>query len=849
MEQATNQFNKGLQMDTHPMVQSNDSLTDCLNGTLITMNGNEVILQNDMGNRRVNNAFLPPGYQPIGIKEYGGVIYIAAYNPITNQSQIGSFPSPQKKFNNINSNGELDFDYFLSEENQFKETFQLNQEKSLILSFIKSDTQFVLLTEEDSTIYPGDKFVVYCSNLKNKKEQLTNYNNVEGDKIITPKNKDYTLFLGVLNSQNKFMDVTPTLQRWDGNNIINFQKKYDYDVSEKFKFNTGYFIPESFDNIQLEETIQDANFIKARQSLPINTYSSKLIGPLYLKAYLNHVENFDYNITGYKKTIIDENGNPQEVVRLIIDGYFTYNCQDKNSNKIESNTPYQSSNIQDTESQQHEPQSSTDVIINGNDNVYNTQGYSNIGNDNANSSVINVGNDPEDSLMYQFNYNTTQQTFESMFNVDKEYVILTQSDTIQIMIIQDEDFWSPPYSVNNAIYIPSKSKIAILEDNRERYIDEVEINGRVQNLKIYDGFGQQFNNTWKALEGTPRYMSFTCDYGYLDSIKVKTRDISIRQRELEISLLPYYGLSSHTNGISDFKFNEYADRITFYNPLDNITDRFNDNPMYYGSINVTFKDPDHDIKFVEDSGEYKILLYEGTEFTIDVIRNYYLANYFIYMVRLDTTAEIESGEKRYRNGVWDDRGSFYQKNTVTFKCTKSGYLNRIQARHTGICGIPYDTTISRTFTNYKILEKLQRNGNSVPRGEALNLTLISYKTMEIAGFGANMGQRTVEVTSLDGKPIAYGHFEIYDLQQSELDKIQDGRKWNVYEYYALKFKCDELTNNNLIDVEGGIIFHVKQDAFGNYYFYEYTLDYENPEYVKIEDCFSNKEFTYQFNLI
>jgi len=41
-------------MDTHPMVQGNDTLTDCLNGTLITMNGDEVILQNDMGNRRVD---------------------------------------------------------------------------------------------------------------------------------------------------------------------------------------------------------------------------------------------------------------------------------------------------------------------------------------------------------------------------------------------------------------------------------------------------------------------------------------------------------------------------------------------------------------------------------------------------------------------------------------------------------------------------------------------------------------------------------------------------------------------------------------------------------------------------
>jgi len=35
------------------------------------------------------------------MKEYGGIIYIAAYNPITNKSQIGSFPSPERKIDSI----------------------------------------------------------------------------------------------------------------------------------------------------------------------------------------------------------------------------------------------------------------------------------------------------------------------------------------------------------------------------------------------------------------------------------------------------------------------------------------------------------------------------------------------------------------------------------------------------------------------------------------------------------------------------------------------------------------------------------------------------------------------------
>jgi hypothetical protein len=44
MEQAINTFTKGLSIDTHPMVQNNETLTDALNATVVTMNGNEVVL-------------------------------------------------------------------------------------------------------------------------------------------------------------------------------------------------------------------------------------------------------------------------------------------------------------------------------------------------------------------------------------------------------------------------------------------------------------------------------------------------------------------------------------------------------------------------------------------------------------------------------------------------------------------------------------------------------------------------------------------------------------------------------------------------------------------------------------
>lgn len=104
-----NTFNEGMVKDLHPLTTPNNVLTDALNATLVTYNGNELVLQNDMGNTQISNAFLPAGYVPVGMKEHGGIIYVAAYNPETKKGQVGSFPSPKQLWENegwtVNSSG------------------------------------------------------------------------------------------------------------------------------------------------------------------------------------------------------------------------------------------------------------------------------------------------------------------------------------------------------------------------------------------------------------------------------------------------------------------------------------------------------------------------------------------------------------------------------------------------------------------------------------------------------------------------------------------------------------------------------------------------------------------------
>lgn len=320
MEQALNQFTGGMQLDTHPMVQGNNTLTNCMNGTLITMNGNEVVLQNDMGNRKVDNAYLPSGYEPVGIKEYGGIIYVASYNPITNRSQIGSFPSPEIK---INNNDDEDLKFVLKD--KLIDEFSTKTETEI--TFLESDTVVKQLNTSTS-LHVGDKFTVYGDLGDSEISKISNYNNTTGNKITTPKNKQFTLSLGILNSQNEFNDITSSLERWDEDSkIIDESGK-----SDLYKFNDGYFIPKikNLDN----NTLADNNLLAERSKIAANTYAYKLVGPLVLKIKLNHIEQADYNIRAYRFN----DGN--EKIKLIVTSNITYNCPDGISSTSSGNEIY-----------------------------------------------------------------------------------------------------------------------------------------------------------------------------------------------------------------------------------------------------------------------------------------------------------------------------------------------------------------------------------------------------------------------------------------------------------------------------------------------------------------------------
>ena len=177
VQKTKNTWQDGLVMDFSPDNTSATTLTAALNATFITNNGNDVSLQNDMGNGRVETAYLPEGYIPVGTCEFGDIIYIVSYNPLTNKSQIGCFPSPER---NISSEELHNFNQSISAYD-FQEFKDGNPTGKLKTTSVKK----VLIDKKK--LNPGDKYIVYTDNkecLTSNAAVLSNWNQSLDPKYI-----------------------------------------------------------------------------------------------------------------------------------------------------------------------------------------------------------------------------------------------------------------------------------------------------------------------------------------------------------------------------------------------------------------------------------------------------------------------------------------------------------------------------------------------------------------------------------------------------------------------------------------------------------------------------------------
>ena len=279
---TTNTFNKGLMMDLNPLTTPNNVMTNCLNGTIITYNGNEYMLQSDVGNGRVETAYLPAGFMPVGMVEFGGIIYVVSYNPLMNKCQIGSFPSPER---NIDSTEISPFAVIL-DNGDFN--FSSDGAKTF---YVQKDLHNIKL-------FPGDKFIVYASN-----------GNVTGN-----HDRLYDCYKGEIT--NKMVELNIATITNEGK-IVNLKNLRQYNVG-----GGTYIIPEM---TRMPDGKPNLDAYRDLITSPYNVFNNRVSGKLVLVAELLTIDTFNISID----YIMDDEGNEVSKIKDIqIVLYVDYESKD-----------------------------------------------------------------------------------------------------------------------------------------------------------------------------------------------------------------------------------------------------------------------------------------------------------------------------------------------------------------------------------------------------------------------------------------------------------------------------------------------------------------------------------------
>lgn len=269
MEQASNGFSEGLIMDLDPMSTPNNCVTSALNATLVTYNGNEYILQNDMGNGRVETAFLPEGFVPVGTCSFGGIIYVASYNPLTGVSQLGSFPSPERNFG-------------FETDTEGKEAIITNE-----VCINHNTNQYIKeinIPICDVDLTPGDKFIITVS--KDAIESMFGYvGNITKDGEQTTEIPCVDIFVGI--QQDSKVIELQTLQQYETN--VNDSNYGSLFINNDIKVSDGEIDLDSYRTVI---------------SSPYQVVSGSFSGKLCLIVKLKILDSFEVKYSS--KLFVDE---------------------------------------------------------------------------------------------------------------------------------------------------------------------------------------------------------------------------------------------------------------------------------------------------------------------------------------------------------------------------------------------------------------------------------------------------------------------------------------------------------------------------------------------------------------
>lgn len=306
--------------------------------------GNTMIQDSTTG----NIMGLRDGFVPVGMKEYGGILYIASFNPQTQEGQLGTIPSPVINYTYVNTPYVCDFTDTKLTNTDFTDLSNTilrsseGQSKSLINDLLPVPKYLQEPFQiSDKRFQVGDQFIVNL-NLSNKvitkrycRYFLTNENGEEED-IINRKRPSYPNtptpypLISGFKENNESTDSEIKNYGWfkivleakverssDTINLSNIsdkrQKYYLEDTLEPIQ-SDYWFLNEKDQASKLVEYITPEGKHTGLYYLPLDTercqaddqyrtYPNILPGYLYIRAEVELPENFEFfknNSTGIK---------------------------------------------------------------------------------------------------------------------------------------------------------------------------------------------------------------------------------------------------------------------------------------------------------------------------------------------------------------------------------------------------------------------------------------------------------------------------------------------------------------------------------------------------------------------
>lgn len=313
---TTNTFGEGLIMDFAPDNTPNTSLSNALNATLLTYNGNEMSLQNDMGNGRVESAYLPEGYIPVGVCEFGDIIYIASYNPLINKSQIGCFPSPERNISNKE----------ISDLNTTFSSDELAKDGTIVNSNIKK------IIFGNKNIGPGDKFIISWGDAGiNNIDRISNFGNSD---MNLKENENYwpklvKVHIVSIEDSGKITYLDNDVHWYDNEGEI---KNNNEDTNPKHR--EGKFIISQETFLQDDGVTKDLhNLDEYRHALQCqySVFQQKVSGKLGILLELESINNFNCGHKIFRRKYKIKEGE-KEKEEEVFDIYFSASWDTDNYN-------------------------------------------------------------------------------------------------------------------------------------------------------------------------------------------------------------------------------------------------------------------------------------------------------------------------------------------------------------------------------------------------------------------------------------------------------------------------------------------------------------------------------------